>query len=126
MWFSKKLSKVGRQSDKDYFDDYGNSCEKEDDDGDEKNINQLCTELTVIKDEFLLFTMILRLRIVVKLFCNFFTFLREKFSNICICRVKCISFVQISKMVSEGILRSTKATRFFNLLRTGYKIHLCQ
>ena len=37
-----------------------------------KNINQLCTELTVIKDEFLLFTMILRLRIVVKLFCNFF------------------------------------------------------
>ena len=36
MWFSKKLSKVGRQSDKDYFDDYGNSCEKEDDDGDEK------------------------------------------------------------------------------------------
>ena len=53
-----------------------------------KNINQLCTELTVIKDEFLLFTMILRLRIVVKLFCNFFTFLREKFSNICICRVK--------------------------------------
>lgn len=36
VWFSKKLSKVGRQSDKDYFDDYGNSCEKEDDDGDEK------------------------------------------------------------------------------------------
>ena len=91
-----------------------------------KNINQLCTELTVIKDEFLLFTNSFPLRIVVQLFCNFFTFLREKFSNICICRVKCISFVQISKMVSEGILRSTKATRFFNLLRTGYKIHLCQ
>ena len=36
MWFSKKLSKVGRQSVKDYFDDYGNSCVKEDDDGDEK------------------------------------------------------------------------------------------
>ena len=36
-----------------------------------KNINQLCTELTVIKDEFLLFKMILRLRIVVQLFCNF-------------------------------------------------------
>lgn len=36
VWFSKKLSKVGRQSDKEYFDDYGNSCEKEDDDGDEK------------------------------------------------------------------------------------------
>ena len=90
-----------------------------------KNINQLCTELTVIKDEFLLFTMILRLRMVVQLFCNFFTFLREKFSNICNCCVKCISFVQISKMVSEGILRSTN-TRFFNSLRTGYKIHLCQ
>ena len=93
-----------------------------------KNINQLCTELLIklIKDEFLLFTNSFPLRIVVQLFCNFFTFLREKFSNICICRVKCISFVQISKMVSEGILRSTKAIRFFNLLRTGYKIHLCQ
>ena len=33
VWFSKKLSKVCKQSDSDDFDDY---CNKADDDGDEK------------------------------------------------------------------------------------------
>ena len=33
VWFSKKLSKVCKQSDSDDFDDY---CDKADDDGDEK------------------------------------------------------------------------------------------
>ena len=42
-----------------------------------KNFNQLCTELLVILDEFLFITMILGIR----LFCNFFMFLREKFSQ---------------------------------------------
>ena len=46
MWFSKKLSKVCKQSDSDDFDDY---CDRVDDDGDEKkNIHQLCIELSVI------------------------------------------------------------------------------
>ena len=64
-------------------------------------------------------------------------FLREKLSNsivikiwslsiakVCICCVKCSSFVHIGKMVTVGMLRSMMAHGCLNLL--SYKIHLCQ
>ena len=67
----------------------------------------------------------------------FFMFLREKLSNsivikiwslsiakVCICCVKCSSFVHIGKMVTVGMLRSMMDHGCLNLL--SYKIHLCQ
>ena len=87
------------------------------------------------KDEFLLFTMILRLQM--GMIVNFFYVSKGKLSNsivikiwslsiakVCICCVKCSSFVHIGKMVTVGMLRSMMAHGCLNLL--SYKIHLCQ